>query len=525
VVALTKIDLVDDEEWLSLVEEDVRQILAGTVLESAPIVRVSARKRQGLDQLLLALTACLAERPPRPDLGRPRLSVDRVFTIAGFGTVVTGTLSDGTLQVGDEVEVLPYGLKGRVRGLQTHKRKTHLAVPGSRTAVNIAGVSVEQIQRGNVIAHPGDYRPTKRLDVRFRLLPDVSHPLRHNSQVKLFIGAAEVMGRARVLGVEELKPGEEGWLQLELEREVVAVRGDHYILRRPSPGETLGGGVIVDPYPTRRHKRFSEDTITRLNTLARGAPADLLLEALRMLGAAPLKEVIARSNLEAASAEAALHDLLQNQQLLLIEGSPDASAVHPESLVTTKEFWERLVARALEEVEQYHRAHPLRKGMPREELKSRLKTSPRLFTALIERMVTEGRLTESGPLVHLPEHEIYLNPQQKQAVESLLARFNAMAYTPPTVKECQSEIGDELFAALIELGYLVQVSPEVVFGREVYTHMVNEIKGLLVSQGTITAAQVRDHFNTSRRYALALLEHLDAIGVTIREGDVRKLRI
>lgn len=525
VVALTKIDIVDDPEWLNLVEEDVRQIMAGTVLESAPIIRVSARKRLGLDQLLKALAACLAERLPRPDLGRPRLPVDRVFTIAGFGTIVTGTLSDGYFHVGDEVEILPQGLRGRIRGLQTHKRRTNVAVPGSRTAVNISGVSVEQIQRGNVIAHPGDYSAAERLDVHFRLLPDVSFPLRHNSQVKLFIGAAEVMGRARVLGVEELKPGEEGWLQLELHQGVVAVRGDRYILRRPSPGETLGGGEIVDPYPARRHKRLSVDTINRLKTLAYGKPADILLTALQELGVVSLKEVFARSNLEVSSAETALRNLTQSGQILFLEGGSDPVSVHSESLVATREYWEKLVARTVSEVDQYHRTYPLRRGLPREELKSRLKLSPRVFNALVNRMVGDGLLEENGPLIYLPSHEIRFTPQQRQVVEALMSRFNTAAFTPPTVKECQTEVGEELYGALVELGYLVQVSPEVVFSRDIYTRMVDEIKRLLVSQGTVTAAQVRDHFSTSRRYALALLEHLDAIGVTLREGDVRKLKI
>lgn len=203
VVALTKIDMVGEDEpsrdeWLDLVEADLLSVLQNTVLQGAPIVRVSARMGWGIAELKAALSACLAERPPRPDLNRPRLPVDRVFTIAGFGTVVTGTLLDGRLQVGDEVEILPTGLRGRVRGLQTHKQKEQIAVPGSRTAVNISGVALDELQRGQVVAHPGNYRSTQRLDVHFRLLPDVSLPVKHNSEVKLFIGAAEVVARLRL---------------------------------------------------------------------------------------------------------------------------------------------------------------------------------------------------------------------------------------------------------------------------------------------------------------------------------------
>ena len=207
VVALTKIDMVDDSDWLDLVEADIYDTLQGTVLEQAPIVRVSAKARLGLDELKAALKDSLATKAPRADLNRPRLPVDRTFTIAGFGSVVTGTLSDGELQVGDEVEILPQKLRGRIRGLQTHKRKEQIAIPGSRTAVNITGVSLEQIERGNVVAHPGDYRPTQRLDVQFRLLSDASQPVKHNMEVKLYLGATEVLARLRLLGAESSTPG------------------------------------------------------------------------------------------------------------------------------------------------------------------------------------------------------------------------------------------------------------------------------------------------------------------------------
>ena len=524
VVALTKVDLIDEVDWLDLVEEDVRQVLRGTILGDAQIVRVSARKKIGLDNLMEALSLCLAGRPPRIDLGRPRLPVDRVFTIAGFGTVVTGTLSDGSLRVGDEIEILPGGGKGRIRGLQTHKRKEELAHPGSRTAVNISGVTVEEIQRGNVVAYPRAYRPSSRLDVRFRLLPDASQPVRHNSQVKLFLGASEIPARLRVLGTEELRPGEEGWLQVELAEPGVAVRGDRYILRRPSPGETLGGGTVIDPFPKGRHKRFSHETISRLEALAQGTPAEVLLQALIVLGAAPIRDVIARSNLDEAQIDPALAELTSNGQLRVLEGSPEIRDWHRDVLVASRSYYDQVTGKALDEVESYHRGYPLRRGMPREELKSRLKVIPRIFSAIIAALVSEGRLQESGPLVSIPGFEVRFTPAQQKSIDGLLMRFKAAGYSPPAVKDTQSEVGEDVYTALVEMRRLVQVSPEVVFSRETYDAMVNEVIRLLTSQGTLTAAQVRDHFNTSRRYVLALLEYLDSTGVTLREGDARRLR-
>jgi selenocysteine-specific elongation factor len=524
VVALTKIDLVGDDEWLDLVEEDVRQVLAGTALASSKVVRVSARTGQGIQELLQALSECLSDRPARPDLGRPRLPVDRVFTISGFGTVVTGTLSDGCLHLGDEVEIVPHGVRGRVRGLQTHKRKEEVAVPGSRTAVNISGVAVEQVRRGDVVAHPGDYKPTRRLDVFFRHLPDASLPLSHNTEVKLFLGAAEIVARLRLLGVELLQPGEEGWLQLELRTPVAALRGDRYILRRPSPGETLGGGIIVDPHPKGRHKRFSEQVLSGLEALAKGRPDEVLAQALTTRGAALLREIVELSSLEAEVAAGALETLVDSDQVLLLEERPGRLTVDSDVLVTTPGYWSVVSERALREVKSYHRANPLRRGMPREELKSRIKTPARLFNALIRKLVAENTLEEAGPLVLIPGHQIRYSSQQERAIQPLLRQFAASPYAPPSVKEAQSAVGEQVYTALLETGTLVALSPEVVFRREDYDRMLVEVRGLFEIHGTLTAAQVRDHFNTSRRYVLAFLEHLDNVGVTVREGDVRRLK-
>jgi selenocysteine-specific elongation factor len=531
IVVLNKIDLIDDAEWLDLVEADLREVLTGTVLEKAPIVRVSARTHAGIPQLLDVLSEILKERPPRLDLNRPRLPVDRVFTISGFGTVVTGTLSDGCLQTGDEIEILPRGARGRVRGLQTHKRKEETAIPGSRTAINLSGVTLEQVQRGDIVAHPGDYRPTRRVDVRFRLLRDASQPLRHNTEVKFFLGAAEMLGRVRLLGTEELSPGEQGWLQLELSQPVVATRGDRYILRRPSPGETLGGGSIADPHPNRRHKRFSEETLARLKALAQGSPNDIMQQAMLALGVAPVQAVIERSNLEIEIARQAIDELVANGQFEILDNQhSQAPQAHlaGDVLLTSQAFWKTFNARATEEVRQYHQAYPLRPGVPREELKSRLKnlaqSQPRLFNAAMNKLMAQGSLTERGPTVSLPEHEIRFNPKQIQAIEGLMGRFAAAPYAPPSVKESVAEVGEEVFNALLEQKKLVGVSSEVVFRQEDYEHMVTEVRGLIQAEGQVTAAEARDHFNTSRRYILALLEHLDAIGVTIRDGDARRLR-
>ncbi len=524
-VVITKTDILesgsaasDSNDWLDLVESDIRAVLRGTVMESAPCVRVSARTRSGLDDLIRTLEGVLGETPPRLDLGRPRLPIDRVFTMPGFGTVLTGTLSDGHLSLGDEVEILPSGKKGRVRGLQTHKKKEETAVPGSRVAVNVSGLAVEEIQRGEVLVTPGHYRPTRRLDARFRLLKDVSAPLKHGTEVKVFLGAAETIATLRLLGAESLQPGEEGWIQLELRDPLVTTRGDRAILRRPSPSETLGGGQVVDPHPSKRHRRFDAGILAGLESLSKGTPAEVLVLAAMSLGAATARETVTKARLESESAANALRECIESGTLIPLE----AGEISPSSdiLLIPQALWLSLKDSARMALANYHKIFPLRRGMPREELKSRLKLAPRLFNAALKRL----ELAEGGAWLALPGHAIRFSAEQQAKVDALLKKFAAAPFSPPSVKECQAEVGEEVYAALLDLGQLTQVSPEVVFRKTDYEQMAAAVRDLLAQKGQITAAEARDLLNTSRKYALGLLEHLDSMGVTRREGDFRRLK-
>ncbi|HLF72880.1 MAG TPA: selenocysteine-specific translation elongation factor [Anaerolineales bacterium] len=522
VIVLTKADLASDPGWLDLVEADIRAAVAPTVMKDAPIVRVSAKNKTGLDTLISSLQYTLQQKPARPDLNRPRLPIDRVFSMSGFGTVVTGTLIDGHLAVGEEVQILPSGLRGRVRGLQTHRKKEERAVPGSRTAVNISGVETEEIQRGEVVVHPGQYQPTRRIDASFQLLKDVSSPLKHGQEVKFFVGASETVATLRLLGSEELNPGEHGWIQLELRRPVVAVRGDRYILRRPSPGETLGGGVIVDHQPRRRHKRFDEQLLKSLESLERGSPGDILFEAALALNAASLREVVLKSRLEAGAAESAIQELLEAGKLIAVEEGTLTPA--GEALVIALPHWNEVREKTLQAVQSYHRSFPLRRGIPREELKSRLRLPPRLFNAVIKRLTTENLLLDAGGTVSAAGHAIKFDSGQQAKIQALMRKFEENPYSPPGIKESQAEAGEEVVSALIELGELVAVSGDVLFRKREYEAMLARIREAILRNGSITLAEVRDAFKTSRKYAQALLEHLDSTGETMREGDFRKLR-
>ena len=521
-IVLTKTDLASDPAWLDLLEIDIRGAVSDTVLRDAPILRVSAKNKTGLDSLITSLSKILEEKSARLDLNRPRLPIDRVFSMSGFGTVVTGTLSDGHLSVGDEVEILPSGQSGRIRGLQTHKKKEETAVPGSRTAVNISGVDTDLIQRGEVVVHPNQYQATRRIDARFRLLKDAASSLKHSSEVKLFVSASETIATLRLLGTEELLPGEEGWIQLELRDPVVAVRGDRYILRRPSPSETLGGGVVIDHQPKGRHKRFDEKVLKSLESLTQGSPADVLFEAALALNAAPLKEMVTKSRLESSVAGEALKELISNGQLMILENG--AQSITSDALAIALPHWNGLQEKIFQIIETYHKDMPLRRGIPREELKSKLKITPRIFNSAISLLVKQNSVLEAGKSVSHQGHEIKFNGADQLKVKELMRKFESNPYGAPSVKECQSEVGEEILNALIELGELVTVSQDVIFRKRDYDEMVKKLRAEIQQKEQITLAEVRDLFNTSRKYAQALLEHLDSSGVTMRNGDFRKLR-
>ncbi|MEO7910806.1 MAG: selenocysteine-specific translation elongation factor, partial [Roseiflexaceae bacterium] len=316
-VVLTKADLVD-EEWLALVGEEVREKLRDTSLADAPHVAVSARSGHGLPELLAVLDAQLDRTPSRAqEHGEPRLPIDRAFTVGGFGAVVTGTLLDGPLHLGEEVEIGPKGLRARVRGLQTHQRKEEIALPGTRVAVNLAGVSHHDLARGDILALPGRMRPAELLDARLRLVADAPRPIRQNDRLDLFVGAAETPCRITLLDSDELRPGHSGWVQLRLDRPIAVARGDRYILRQPSPSHTIGGGQIVDLNPP-RHRRFRPETSAALEALARGRPADLLLRALDDGQPHEWAALLKASGLPVGAAGEALSELIGEAKVIVL---------------------------------------------------------------------------------------------------------------------------------------------------------------------------------------------------------------
>ena len=511
VIALTKTDLALDPDWIGLVQLDLGELTRGTPLENAPIVPVSARTGKGLPELRAALADVLRGRPPARDEGRPRLWVDRAFSVAGFGTVVTGTLIGGTLYVGQEVELTPGSLRARIRGLQSHQKTVESLGPGNRAAVNLSGVNRDQVRRGQLLTLPDLITPTILIDVQFRHLPEAARPLRHNTEVKVFSGSAESMGRARVLEGDSLPPGAEGWLQIELRSGLPLSKGDRVIVRLPSPGETIGGGVIVDPAPKRLWRRGRPEVIARLTALARGEPRDLVMQTLAGQNTPMQPDQIAkRTELDAETVQASLAACLEAGSVIALG----------EGWFVAQSSLAALAEQATKRLAAFHQHEGLRAGMRPETLRGALALSDGAFNAVLGYLRQAGHVVQTANgLIHLPGHQMRLSRAQQAAWSRLQAAFAAAPYTPPSYKDCVEMVGEDVIAALIEAGELRLVGAEVVFTLKAYRAIIDWIREDIATRGKTDVGSVRDRFQTSRKYALAVLEHLNALGITKRAGD------
>ena len=506
ILVITKKDLVD-KEWLELVISDVSDTVKSTTLAKAPSVAVSAITGEGLAELISMVDTFLDTVVQKEDVGRPRLAVDRVFTMTGFGSVVTGTLIDGHFEVGQEVEVVPEGLKSRIRGLQMHKQKVEKVAPGNRVAVNLVGLATTDIKRGNVITTPGWLKPTLACDVKLRIVPELPRPIRHNATVLFYTGSSETAAKLRLLEKEKVIAGETTWAQIHLDSPVALVKGDYFIIR--SSTRTVGGGKIVDPYP-RRHRRFHEETINHLTAVEAGGPAEMILKLLDRGSAWDIEELVARSGLPLDQVKEALDTLLSKKKALLLG----------KAIVFSSYGWERFVDKVTQAIEVYHRNYPLRSGMPKEELKSRLQLSAKAFNESLVKLRDENVLVEKGTVLSLPAHRITFSPSEQKLVDVFLHALNQNPYSPVLENIPDSDI----LNALIEQKKIVKVSDTIVFSMVAYTKMVEIIVNHIKLHGKVTVAEVRNIFNTSRKYALALMEYLDEQRITRRVGDERLLR-
>ena len=515
VVALSKRDVVD-EEWLELVEAETRETLEGTLLEDAPIVPVSSITGEGIETLLEELAAVLDRAAMSETRGRARLPVDRVFAVSGFGTVVTGTLDGDALEVGQEVEFLPSEIRGRVRGLQTHGEQIERAIPGSRVAVNVSGIDRDQVRRGDLLSVPEWVNPTTMLDARLRLTPSAPRPLEQNDPVDFFVGSAERAAHVTLLDSERIAPGSEGWVQIRFEEPVPVVDGDLFIVRQASPSITIGGGRVVNAEP-RRHRRFRDDVIAELEARAKGNPSDLLAQAVSE-GPASVGDLAGRMGLERETAQGAAREVIEDGRAVALGDESQQDPTQRTILMDAAQF-RQIGEDVRRQIARYHSQNPLRRGIPREEVRSRLGFVPRVFDALIARLVTDELLSADGDVLASPNFEIRLTEEQTAAVDRFVAALENDPFSPPSPDDFQ--LNRDLLGVLESRSAVVTVDDGIVYSANAFDRMRDAVLEAIDRDGSITLAGFRDQFGTSRKYAQAVLEYFDDQRITRRSGDVR----
>lgn len=510
IVVLTKIDLVD-EEMLELAQADVDDALAGTFLAQAPRVRVSALTGEGLEELGQVLAGVVKGAPPRPRRSFTRMPLDRVFVLKGFGTVVTGTLLDGSLQEGDQVRLMPGDISARIRQLQVHGTQVGEANPGQRVAVNLAGIERRQVRRGMVLFKGQGLEPVDKIAGRFYLLP-TAPVLASNARVRFHSGSGETIGRGVIIGADQVAPGEEALVQFRLDEPILAVRGDRYVIRSWSPVTTIGGGEIIE---ASRHRlsRFKPQVRDNLLLRAKGEPQSLVLSYLEE-GNRPLSrsQLLARTQLAPTELDAALAALEERVLSIPGEGEPWYYSQGPQ-----------LLAKLREVLAGWHEANPLRPGIPREEARVRLlpDLGARGFSALLTKLLPGSGIVLQGQELALAEHQVVLTPQQAQLRDKLLQALGENLYAPPEPAELE-KLGPiaPLLKLLAQQGQVV-LTGGLAFSREAVEGAGAALRHHFQEEGQLTLAQFRDILGTSRKYALPLLEYFDGAGLTRRRGDLR----
>ena len=524
IFVITKVDIVDPAR-VAEVQEEIEILTLDTTLEGAPIIPVSSVTGLGLDRLRQEIATQLRayERPPLP--GYFRLPVDRAFVMKGHGVVVTGTAIAGTITEGDTVRVLPGGEETRVRSLQVHGRPVPTAKWGQRVALNLAGLEKRDLARGHLVCHPKVTLTTQRFDAFVEIRPGAKREVENHERVRVHLGTAEVIGKVIILdGREVLPPRSTAFCQIVVEEPVVALRGDRFILRNQTAQGTLGGGEVLHPF-AQRHRRSDGGLCERLAALR---TADLLQACRAYLEAqsefaAPLEEIYQGVN---AREEEVAALLTKDPEIL-----PLPSKTHPEAYSVTGK-WQRLTAEVNTLLADFHQSTPLARGMEMESLRSQLSFSfsPKIFRAVADKLVAEGVAVREDSMLRLPAHSVTLNEDEQGTAARLERLLQEGGFTPPEVKELEEKLRVprklllDLLGVLESRGKVVKISTDLYFSSTVLEKARATLTSHLTAHGEITAAVFRDLLGISRKTAIPLLEYFDRTGLTLRVGDVRKLR-
>ncbi len=521
-VVITKIDMVD-EEWLELVEEDIKEHVKGTFLEGAPIVKVSSVTGKGLKEFLDTLNNLIQKIPERQSGQIFRLPIDRVFTIKGFGTVVTGTSISGKVKVGDEVTVYPKGINCKVRSIQVHGRSVEETGPSTRTALSLQGVNKEDIERGYVVASKDSLFPSYILDVFLTYLSSAKKPLRNREKVRFHVGTSEVLANVVLLDREELMPSEQCYAQIRLEEPVTVLRGDRFVIRSYSPVRTIGGGEIVHPLAKKKKKKGSEKIINILNTIHKGADKDVVESIILMGGYEGInkKMLLFLSNLSEDKLNRILEELASCGKIHIYEKE--------QGLFIHSEFYNKLKELIVSIIEEYHKKYPLRAGIPKEELRSRIRAIKdiRLFNYMIENLIKEGLIVSELDNIRIKGYSPTLTREQEKVKSEIEKIYKESKFQPPYFKEIREkwpDLADQVLEYLLSQGILVKIKEDLYLHKESLEKMIADVRAFLKKHGQMSVGDFKALTNTTRKYSIPFLEYLDKSQITVRVGDIRKLR-
>jgi len=524
VIAVTKTDLVD-EELLQMVEDEIKEFTQGSFLENAPLISLSSVTGHGVSSLLTALDTIVQEVEERTSKGIFKLPIDRIFSMKGFGTVVTGTLISGTISIGDSVEILPEKKEAKIRGIQVYNQQVKKASAGLRTAINLQGVDKDSLERGSVLVPPKTLKSTSRIDVKLEHVPSSPKSLKNRSRIRFHSGTSEVLAQLILLDQEELPPGGSSLAQLKLEKPTVVLPRDRFVIRSYSPIFTIGGGEILDAHP-RKHKRLASETIAQLNAIQEGSEKENIHLFVSDSGWAglDLSQLLPRIGNEPSQLSLLLSELIKEKKLILIDKET-------QKVIASRKY-EELKSLLLEEMRKYHERFPLKKGMLKEELKSKLPQfiDPRLFNYLLTDLLNSSLITIEKEKLWLHEHKPLLKDAQRELKDKIEKIYRKGGLTPPSLKELVEQLSSNeketrsILDLLTSDGIVVKVKENLWFHREALDTLKQNLIAFLKRNGEITTSQFKDLTQASRKYTIPLMEYFDQSKITIRVGEKRILR-
>lgn len=524
IVALTKTDMVE-KEWLDLVQSEITEFLQGTFLEGAPVVPVSAIKQEGLTDLIKAIDTTVSKINEKTDDGIFRLPVDRVFTMKGFGTVVTGTLVSDHIKTGEEIEILPENITARIRGIQVHNQSVEDAWAGQRTAINLQGVEKSIIERGNVLVRPETVWPSQRLDVFVEFLASNSKSLKNKALVRLHTGTSEIIARITLLDKDELAPGQKAFAQLVLANKDVIVSGDRFVLRSYSPITTIGGGQIIDPLPS-KHKRQNEKIIAALNVLQSGSLPEKISIIMERTGFSGinLRGLNFRLGVNTKKIREALEGLLSNKKAILLDSE--------DTTVISAFFYNQLEELISKNLAAYHKKNPLQMGISKEQLKETLgrAISVKLFNLALRNLGKKETIVSDKDNVRLAEYQVQLAGDLDSLHNNIAMIYNDAGLTPPSLTDVVNNFKDQkakaqsIIKLMLKDGDLIKINEELCFASGSLNKLRDDYKAMLVKDGKATPATFKELTGLSRKYIIPLMEYFDMSKLTVRVDDHRILR-